>query len=269
MNQQPSVRQRGSSALLQLAGPLLVLILLGLAWQLLVTLLQVSPVLLPGPRAVMTAGWKIRDSLLVATGRTAVAALGGLLVSCCCGTVTAFVFAQSQIIRRALYPYAVLLQTVPVIAIAPIIIVSLGRGFLSVALVACILSLFPIITSTTTGLLQTDPLLQDLFRLHRATRWQTLIRLRVPGALPYLISGIRIASGSAIVGAIVGEFFVGSSESGLGALIQRKSTQLVLSELYATVITATLLGTLVFSLITVLSEQVLRRWFGMSLSGRN
>ncbi len=253
---------------LQLAGPLLVLFLLGLTWQLLVTLLQISPVLLPGPLAVLQAGWRIRASLLAATGRTAVAALGGLLVSCCFGTLTAFVFSQSQIIRRALYPYAVLLQTVPVIAIAPIIIVSLGRGFLSVALVACILSLFPIITSTTTGLLQTDPLLNDLFRLHRATRWQTLIRLRVPGALPYLISGIRIASGSAIVGAIVGEFFVGSSESGLGALIQRKSAALVLSELYATVITATLLGTIVFSLITVLSEQVLRRWFGMSLSGR-
>jgi hypothetical protein len=119
--------------------------------------------------------------------------------------------------------------TVPIIAIAPIVIVSLGRGFSSVAVVSAILGLFPIITSTTTGLLQVDGMLLDLFRLYRASRWQTLLKLRVPAALPYLISGIRIASGSSIVGAIVGEFFVGDGTPGLGSLIQRKSASLVLS----------------------------------------
>jgi NitT/TauT family transport system permease protein len=248
--------------------PLLVLALLLAAWQGAVWWWRISPVLLPGPGAVLTAGWKIRVSLLEAAWRTALAALTGLSLSIVLGTLTAFAFSQSAVVRRAFYPYAVLLQTVPIIAIAPIVIVSLGRGFSSVAVVSAILGLFPIITSTTTGLLQVDGMLLDLFRLYRASRWQTLLKLRVPAALPYLISGIRIASGSSIVGAIVGEFFVGDGTPGLGSMIQRKSASLVLSELYATVGVATLLGTVVFGFITVLGESVLRRRFGMSLGGR-
>jgi NitT/TauT family transport system permease protein len=233
--------------------PLLVLALVLLVWQGAVWWWRISPVLLPGPGAVLTACWKIRASLLESAFRTALAALTGLSISIVLGTLTAFAFSQSALVRRAFYPYAVLLQTVPIIAIAPIVIVSLGRGFVSVATVSAILSLFPIITSTTTGLLQVDT---------------TLLSLRVPAALPYLISGIRIASGSSIVGAIVGEFFVGDGTPGLGSLIQRKSASLVLSELYATVGVATVLGTLVFGLITVVGERVLRRRFGMSLGGR-
>ena len=246
--------------------PLAVLTLLLLVWQAVVSLFRISPVLFPSPLLVLQAVWKIRWQLSEATLRTAAAAASGLAMGICTGTLTAFAFSQSAAVRRAFYPYAVLLQTVPIIAIAPIVIVTLGRGFLSVTLVAAILSLFPIITNTTTGLLQVDGNLQDLFRLNHATRWQTLIHLRVPAALPYLLSGIRISSGSAIVGAIVGEFFVGSGTPGLGALIQRKSASLVLSELYAVVLISTLLGTLAFGGISVAGEWVLRRWFGMSLS---
>lgn len=238
------------------------------AWHLGVSFWKISPVLFPGPVAVGTALWKIHTDLFHAVCRTALAAFTGLSISVVTGTLIAFAFSQSSAIRRAFYPYAVLLQTVPIIAIAPVVIVTLGRGFLSISLVAAILSLFPIITSTTTGLLQVDSSLLDLFRLNRATRLQTLLRLRVPSALPYLISGIRISSGSAIVGAIVGEFFVGSGTPGLGALIQRKSASLNMSELYATVFVATILGTVVFAGITALGEAILRRWFGMSLSER-
>jgi len=237
-------------------------------WQLVVTVWSISPVLFPGPLEVAAALWKIRTDLFVAVCRTAFAAFCGLSISIVLGTLIAFAFSQSSAIRRAFYPYAVLLQTVPIIAIAPVVIVTLGRGFLSISLVASILSLFPIITSTTTGLLQVDASLLDLFRLNRATRLQTLLRLRVPSALPYLISGIRISSGSAIVGAIVGEFFVGSGTPGLGALIQRKSASLNMSELYATVFVSTLLGTFVFAGITALGEAILSRWFGMSLNER-
>ena len=262
------VRTSAVRSLADLLVPLLVLALLLAAWQGAVWWWRISPVLLPGPGAVLSACWKIRAGLLESALRTALAALTGLSISIVLGTLTAFAFSQSALVRRAFYPYAVLLQTVPIIAIAPIVIVSLGRGFSSVAVVSAILILFPIITSTTTGLLQVDGTLLDLFRLYRASRWQTLLKLRVPAALPYLISGIRIASGSSIVGAIVGEFFVGDGTPGLGSMIQRKSASLVLSELYATVGAATVLGTLVFGLITVLGETVLRRRFGMSLGGR-
>jgi NitT/TauT family transport system permease protein len=246
--------------------PLLVLAGILCVWQSSVWYFDVSPILFPGPLRVLESAWKIRVSLLEASWRTACAAAAGLAAGIVAGTLTAFAFSQSAAVRRAFYPYAVLLQTIPIIAIAPVVIVTLGRGFLSVALVSAILSLFPIITSTTTGLLQVSADLQDLFRLNRATRWQTLIRLRVPSALPYLLSGIRISSGSAIVGAIVGEFFVGSGTPGLGALIQRKSASLVLSELYAVVLASALLGTISFAAISMLGEWVMRRWFGMSLS---
>lgn len=249
----------------ELILPLLVLVVVGTVWQAAVWYWQINPILFPGPLKVLEAAWKMRSSLLEAAMRTAGAAATGLACGTVAGTLTAFAFSQSPAIRRAFYPYAVLLQTIPIIAIAPVVIVTLGRGFTSVALVAAILSLFPIITSTTTGLLQVSADLRDLFRLNRATRWQTLIRLRVPSALPYVLSGIRISSGSAIVGAIVGEFFVGSGTPGLGALIQRKSASLMLAELYAVVLGSALLGTLSFAGISALGEAVLRRWFGMSL----
>ena len=261
---------QGSSILNWLIPVVFLLLMLGL-WQGIVTFLVqergFAPALLTEPLAVLEAAWRMRGELLRATALTAGAAAVGLLMSIVIGTITAFVFSQSTVIRRALYPYAVLLQTIPVIAIAQIVILTLGRGFQSIALVSCIISLFPIITNTTMGLLQIDPDLVDLFRLNRATRLQMLVKLRMPSSLPYLISGIRIASGSAIVGAIVGEFFLSAGQSGLGSLIQGKAASFNMAELYAVVAVATSMGTVVFATITVLGEWLLNRWFGMSLEG--
>lgn len=253
--------------LIGLIAPLLVLMAVLLVWQFFVSTSGISSVILPGPYSIGEAAVRDREILLAATLRTSLAALCGLASATVIGTLTAFAFSQSIIVRRALFPYALLLQTVPIIAIAPIIVVSLGRGFLSISLIACIISVFPIITNTTTGLLQIDANLRDLFRLHQATWWQVLLKLRLPSSLPYLVTGIRIAGGSAIVGAIVGEFFVGSGQPGLGALIQRKTASLAVADLYAAVIAATLLGTAVFAAISLLGEWFLRRWFGMSLGG--
>jgi NitT/TauT family transport system permease protein len=252
---------------LDVTAPLLVLMCAVAGWQLIVMFSGLPSLVLPAPAAVGAAAWEMRGALLESAWRTTLAAATGLAASVVIGCLIAFAFSQSALIRRAFYPYAVLLQTVPVVAVAPIVIVSLGRGFSSIALVAHILSLFPIITSTTTGLLQVDPGLRELFRLNSATRWQTLVKLRLPSSLPYLISGIRIAGGAAIVGAIVGEFFVGDGSPGLGQLIQRKSVAYRLPELYAAVLTSALLGTTVFGTTTVVGDRILRRWFGMSLSG--
>jgi NitT/TauT family transport system permease protein len=236
-------------------------------WYAAVKVFSIPRYVVPLPIDIWNALAAMRTELMYSTGRTAVAAIGGLAVSSLLGTTTAFVFAQSVIIRRAFYPYAILLQTVPVIAIAPLIILTFGRGFQSVTLVAVVISVFPVITSTTTGLLQIDRQLMDLFRLHRATWWQKFWKLRFPSALPWIISGIRIASGVAVVGAIVGEFFVGTSQPGLGALIQRKTASLNLPELYATVIASVVLGVVTFALITVVGDFILRRWFGRRLDG--
>ncbi len=248
--------------------PLLVLaVALGM-WHSAISVFDIPGYIMPRPMDVFDALRLMRAELAAATARTAVAALSGLAVSTIIGTVTAFAFAQSSLSRRAFYPYAILFQTIPIIAIAPLIILTFGRGFHSVTLVAIVISIFPIVTNTTTGLLQIDNQLHELFRLHGASWWQTLWKLRLPSALPWMISGVRIASGVAVVGAIVGEFFVGSSQPGLGAWIQRKTASVDLPALYATIVASTLLGIVVFAALTWAGDAVLRRWFGTRLDGR-
>jgi len=261
----------GSSRILywvmSIALPILVMAAVIGLWHTTVQVFSIPKYVVPLPLDIWNALVEMRTELMHSTGRTAAAAIGGLAVSSVLGTIIAFLFAQSAMVRRAFYPYAILLQTVPVIAIAPLIILTFGRGFHSVTLVAVVISIFPVITSTTTGLLQIDRQLMDLFRLHRGSWWQTLWKLRLPSALPWMISGIRIASGVAVVGAIVGEFFVGASQPGLGALIQRKTASLNLPELYATVIASVALGVATFVLITIVGDRILRHWFGRRLDG--
>ncbi len=258
-------RSRAVRWMLNILLPLLVLAAALGVWHLVITAFRIPGYLAPAPADVVSALGAMRADLLEATQRTAVAALSGLALSTLAGTLTAFAFAQSVLIRRAFYPYAILFQTVPVVAIAPLIIITFGRGFHSVALVAAVISVFPVVTSTTTGLLQIDHQLHELFRLHQATWWQTLWKLRLPSAFPWMISGVRIASGVAVVGAIVGEFFVGSSQPGLGALIQQKAVGFDLPALYATIAVSTLLGVVVFAALSLTGDVVLRRWFGRRL----
>lgn len=253
--------------LLQVAAPLIVTVMVLLIWQLVVTLAEVPSIVVPSPVAVGKALAENAGRLAAASLETAKAAMTGLSLSIVLGVLCAFAFSQSPLIRSAFYPYAILLQTVPIIAVAPIVVIAVERGFYGVSLIAAIISIFPVITSTTTGLLQVDPQLLELFRLNAASRWQTLWKLQLPSALPYLISGIRIAGGASIVGAIVGEFFVGSSLTGLGVMIERKRSGFDTDELYATVFVSTLLGVIVFALITVIGEWALRRFFAMSMSG--
>lgn len=260
--------RRVRQLLLQISAPLVITVIVLLVWQLTVTLAEVPSIVVPSPLAVGQALVAEASVLLNACVQTARAAFTGLAASILVGVLTAFAFSQSALIRSALYPYAILLQTVPIIAVAPIVVIAVERGFYGVTLIASIISIFPIITSTTTGLLQVDPGLLELFRLNGATRWQTLWKLQLPHALPYLVSGIRIAGGAAIVGAIVGEFFVGSSLTGLGVMIERKKSGFDTDELYATVFVSTLLGVCTFALVTIIGEWVLRRFFAMSLGGQ-
>jgi len=259
--------RRIRTVLLECIAPVVVTLFVLAAWQFGVWASGISNIVIPSPVEVWQALVRQAPQLLEACIQTATAALVGLFGSVVFGVSCAFAFSQSRLIRSAFYPYAILLQTVPIIAIAPIVVIAVDRGFYGVALISMIISIFPIITSTTTGLLQVDSNLLELFQLNSATRWQTLWKLRLPNSLPYLISGIRIAGGAAIVGAIVGEFFVGSSLKGLGVLIERKKSGIHTDELYATVLVSTLLGITVFAIVTVAGEWILKRFFGMSLSG--
>jgi NitT/TauT family transport system permease protein len=169
------------------------------------------------------------SSLLTSLWITSAAAAGGLFAAVVVGVLVSLVFAQSRWIRRMFYPYTILLQTVPIIAIAPLILMWVGPGILSVMVIAFIICLPAIIANTTQGLIGVERNLIDLFLMHNATSMEVLWKLRLPHAIPSLFTGLRIASGVAVIGAIIGELFAGSSrvgEGGLGYAIQYASAQL-------------------------------------------
>lgn len=233
-----------------------------LAWEGAVRMLAIPPILLPGP--IRVGQIAIRDAviLLQAMAYTGTVALCGLASSLLMGTMVAIAFSQSRWIRAGGFPYAIFLQTVPIVAIAPLIVFWFGRGFPSLVLTSLIISLFPIIANGTTGLLSIDADLLDLFRLNNATRWQVLWKLRFPNAVPALCTGMRTAAGMAVVGAIVGEFFVGhvGKRAGLGTRILFTSDGRT-AELLACVLASTFLGVLIFGSATLLTAAVQRRWY--------
>ena len=251
-----------SRALSWLGPPLVLFLLVLLAWQGATQGLRVPAYLVPSPAQVAGVAWENRAALGGAMLLTGAAALGGFAASLAAGFLAALAFSQSALVRRSCYPYAIFLQTVPIVAVAPLIVTWFGFGFRSVVLVSAIIGLFPIVTNGTTGLLAVDPRLLELFQLYRAPRLQVLWKLRLPHAIPYLITGARTSSGLSVIGAIVGEFFVGFSGSthGLGYLILLTSGQLKTDYLFASVLACTTLGLVVFGVVNAAAWAVLRRW---------
>ena len=243
--------------------PIALLLFVVMAWHLVVRFGHIESYLLPSPLAVAGVAWTKRTELCGALALTAAGALCGFVASLIVGTLIAIAFSFSRLIKASCYPYAVFLQTIPIVAIAPLIVVWCGYGFQSVALIAFIISLFPIITNATTGLTNVDRDLVDLFELHNASRWQVLFKLKLPSAVPYLVTGARISSGMAVIGAIVGEFFAGygATRYGLGFVIMQATIQLKTNELFAAVIASTALGMAVFTVVNILGATVLSRWY--------
>jgi len=242
---------------------LIVFAALLLLWQLVLWVFRVQPFMLPSPWAVACAFVKRFPALLTSLSITALEAGGGLLASVGVGVVIALVFAQSRWVRRMLYPYTILLQTVPIIAVAPLILMWVGAGTGAVTLITFIISLAPVIANTTQGLVSVDENLVNLFLMHSASPRQLLFRLRLPNAVPSLFVGIRIASGIAVIGAITGELYAGSSrvgQGGLGYSILYASSQLQTDYLFALVLAATALGFGFFFITMFLEWYFLHRW---------
>jgi NitT/TauT family transport system permease protein len=231
-------------------------------WHLAVVAFKFQPYLVPTPMMVLRTAREDAGTLLMATGLTASGAVCGLLLSIVAGLLVSFAFSQSRLVQRCFYPYAIFLQTVPIVAIAPLVITWFGQGFASVVLVSFIISLFPIITNGTAGLTDVDPDLLELFAIHNASRAQVLLRLRFPNSVPYLVNGIRISSGLSVIGAIVGEFFAsyGRDRFGLGYLIQSASGLLDTALLFAAILASTLLGLAIFGAVTMAGSLLTRRW---------
>jgi NitT/TauT family transport system permease protein len=257
------VKQKVKQKMITLASSLAVLAAALLLWQLILLVFRVPPYMLPSPWAVARVVAARLPSLETAFATTAVEALGGLLASIVIGVAIALVFAQSRWVRRMLYPYTLLLQTVPIVAIAPLILMWVGAGTASVTLIAFIISLAPIIANTTQGLVSVEENMVHLFLMHNASPAQLLFKLRLPHAVPSLFTGIRIASGISVIGAITGELYAGSSrvgEGGLGYSILYASAQLQTDYLFALVFAATVLGFGFFFLVMFFEWYFLHRW---------
>lgn len=246
---------------------LVALVLLG-AWQGLVTGFKLPPYLVPSPvlmfQTLLTDWQSLGGALLMTLKITvlsfAVATLVGVLVS--------FLFVQSKKIETALFPYAVLLQVTPIVAVAPLIIIWVKDPTTSLVLCAALVALFPIISNTTLGLRSVDPDLQSYFAMNRASRLQMLLRLRVPSALPYFFGGLRISSGLALIGAVVAEFVAGTggSATGLAYQILMAGYQLNIPRMFAALLLISLTGVALFVLMAWLSKLALGSWHASELS---
>jgi len=247
----------------------LLLLLLGI-WQAVVSLNHVPAYLLPGPKAVAVA---IRDrfpSLVSSLWITTEEAAGGLAASIVTGVAIAMIFAQWRWLRQLVYPYTILLQTVPIVAITPLIINWMGPGMLAVGVVTFIICLAPIIANATQGLISVDENLVHLFVMHKATPGQILFKLRLPNSLPNLFTGIRISAGISVVGGITGELFAGSprvGEGGLGYAIIYANNQMETSYMFALVLAATVLGFCFFFLVMFLEWLALHNWHESKRAG--
>jgi len=249
-------------ALAFLLPPIAMFVVFVLAWHAAVIAFDWKPFLVPSPGVVAKTFFEKRETLAKAAGLTAAGAACGFATSFIVGLVIALVFSQSAAVRRALYPYAIFLQTVPIVAIAPLIVLWSGAGFRSVVIVSFIIGLFPIITNATAGLTSVDRSLVELFEVNNATRWQILFRLRLPNAIPNLVTGAKISSGLSVIGTVIGEFVAGygTQNFGLGYLIVMTSGQLRTPELFAAVFTSTLLGLAIFVTVAFVGDLIVARW---------
>lgn len=237
--------------------PLIPLVVIASCMEIAVLLGWVEPFLLPRPTSVIRSMGRNITEITHALNETALASVIGFSLSTILGVVLAVLLSTGGWVQRAFYPYAVFFQTVPIIAIAPLLVIWFGYDIHAVIASATVVSIFPVIANTLTGLLSTDPALLDLFKLYGASKLATLFKLRLPHALPHILTGLRIAAGLSVIGTIVGEFITGG---GLGGLIDVSRQQRQIEKVFAVLLVASFLGIVLFALINLLSYMLLRHW---------
>ena len=250
------------STFMRIAMPVGVGVLLLGAWQFLVWYYQVPKFLVPSPTQIaqtLVEDWGLlSNSLLVTMKVTFLAFFLAVVI----GTLVAFLFVQSRVVEMSLFPYAVLLQVTPIVAIAPLIIIWVKETTTALVVCATIVALFPIISNTILGLRSVNPGLVNLFRMNKASRFQQLVRLRIPSAAPYFFGGLRISSGLSLIGAVVAEFVAGTGGSGAGLAYQilQSGFQLNIPRLFAALFLITIAGVLLFLAMVALSRLALGGW---------
>ncbi|MCL2929950.1 MAG: ABC transporter permease [Trichodesmium sp. MAG_R01] len=268
-NQQKLIQKKSQNRILNklfsidIIAPVILGIIVLLTWEISVEKMNIPPYLLPGPILViktMIQEWNGLFMSLITTIKITVVALAVAVSS---GVLISILFAQNKLIERSLFPYAVILQTTPIVAISPLIIIWLrDNTFGALILCAWIVAFFPIISNTTLGLNSVDKNLSDMFKLYGASPWQALIYLRFPSALPYFLGGLRISGGLALIGSVVAEFVAGTggTRSGIAYQILMSSYNLQIPRMFAALFLTTGLGIAIFVFFTVLSDYLLKDW---------
>ena len=255
-----------SERVLRIGLPLVTLAIGVLAWGLIVWIKSFPPYVLPGPGLVFStliSDWAILSASLMETLKTT---LEGFLLAAIGGVGLAVLFNQSRVIEYSFYPYAVVLQVTPVVAIAPLLLIYLPQ---QAAVLACawIVAFFPVLANTTLGLNSVDRNLLDLFKLYGASRWQVLRYLKLPASLPFMLGGLRIAGGLALIGAVVAEIAAGSAGagSGLAYRIAESGYRLNIPRMFAALLLLSAAGIAIFFALSAASYFLLRRWHESAL----
>jgi NitT/TauT family transport system permease protein len=270
LSARPAVPERGSLRLVRILLPIVVLAAGVAAWELVVRLNHIPPYLLPGPIAVVKTliiDWPALAESLLTTLQTT---FEGFIAAAIGGIALALLFNQSKWLEYSLFPYAVILQVTPVIAIAPLLLIYLPQQT-AVIVCAWIVAFFPVLSNTTLGLNSVDRNLAGLFQLYGASRMQTLLHLKLPSALPFILGGLRIAGGLSLIGAVVAEIAAGSAGagSGLAYRIAESGYRLDISRRFAALLLLSAAGIVIYGLLALISHLVLRRWHESALGKEN
>ncbi len=262
--------ERASLRLLRILLPVVVFAAGVAAWELVVRLNHIPPYVLPGPVAVLAtliADWPVLSQSLLTTLQTT---LEGFVAAGIGGIALALLFNQSKWLEYSLFPYAVILQVTPVIAIAPLLLIYLPQQT-AVIVCAWIVAFFPVLSNTTLGLNSVDRNLAGLFQLYGASRLQTLFHLKLPSALPFILGGLRIAGGLSLIGAVVAEIAAGSAGagSGLAYRIAESGYRLNIPRMFAALLLLSAAGIVIYGLLALVSHLVLRRWHESALGKEN
>jgi NitT/TauT family transport system permease protein len=238
-------------------------------WEALVRLLAAPVYILPGPLLIAETLWTDGGPLFRALGITFGVTVTALITATAGGALLAVVMAQSRMIERSLFPYAVAAQVTPVVAIAPLIIIWVDNAFAAQVACAWIVAFFPIVSNTMVGLKSADRNLSDLFRLYGARRWQVHRLLRFPAALPYFLAGLRISGGLALIGAVVAEYVagIGGSDVGLATRIMEAGHRLETARVFAGLVLLSVTGILIYLALDLISRRLLRHWHESAETG--
>ena len=260
-----------AARLARIAAPSAIGILVLAVWEAVVRINGIAPYVLPAPSAIAASLWTDGPSLLSSLLVTLRITLAALAAAALFGGAIALLFSRSRLLEISLFPYAVILQVTPIVAIAPLIIIWVKTPFLALLVCAWIVAFFPIVSNTTVGLNSADRNLLALFRLYGASPGQVLRYLRIPTALPYFLAGLRISGGLALVGAVVAEFVAGTggAETGLAFRILESGYRLAIPRMFAALLMLSVTGILIYALLDLLSRLLLRRWHESAIEARD